>query len=51
VTSGGAGAVEVRGLSVVWPGSTGPNVVLDGLDLSVPAGSFVSIVGPSWPAC
>lgn len=36
-------AVEVRGLRVV----RGSNVVLDGLDLTVPAGEVVGLLGPS----
>jgi len=37
------GAIELTDLSLRW----GDSVVLDGFDLSVAAGSFVSIVGPS----
>lgn len=47
MTGSPPGEVEVRGLSIAWPGSDGPTVVLDSLDLAVSAGSFVSIVGPS----
>src|ERR1700712_5837364 len=41
------GAVDVRGLTVAWPGPDGTNVAVDQVDLAVAAGSIVSIVGPS----
>jgi len=41
------GSVEVCDLRVQRGGASRPVVALDGLDLSVPAGSFVAIVGPS----
>jgi len=44
-----SGEVTVAGLSVAWPSASGgrPTTVLDGLDLSITAGSFVAVVGPS----
>jgi len=40
-------AVEVRGLTVVWPGPDGDRPAVDGFDLAVEPGTFVSLVGPS----
>lgn len=45
-TGAGVDAVEVAGLRVVRGGRHGP-VVLDGLDLTVPAGKVVGLLGPS----
>lgn len=47
---GGAMAEEllaVRGLRVLFPGPAGPTAVVDGLDLTVPAGGVVALVGES----
>jgi NitT/TauT family transport system ATP-binding protein len=41
-------AVEVRGLRRVYStGTTGPLIALDDVDLTIPAGTFVSVIGPS----
>jgi NitT/TauT family transport system ATP-binding protein len=40
-------SVVVRGLRKVYPSAQGDVVALDGVDLSVAGGTFVSIVGPS----
>lgn len=41
-------AVEVRGLRRVYStGATGPLVALDDVDLTIPAGTFISVIGPS----
>jgi ABC-type nitrate/sulfonate/bicarbonate transport system ATPase subunit len=44
-----AGSVVARGLGVSWPDPGGgpPIAVLDGFDLTVERGTFLSIVGPS----
>jgi len=47
VTDAGPGAIEARGLTVAWPGPTGPVLAVDAVDLDVAPGSFVSVVGPS----
>ena len=44
----GGGAISLRGLSFGFPtrdGSTLP--VLDGIDLEIPAGGIVSLIGPN----
>jgi len=41
----GAGHVELRGVSLTYPGSGRP--ALEGIDLDVPAGRTVALVGPS----
>ncbi|MGW9350742.1 ABC transporter ATP-binding protein [Nocardiopsis flavescens] len=43
--AGGPAALELRGVSVDTPGG-GP-ALLEGVDLAVPAGGFVALVGPS----
>jgi len=45
--SDGEAVVSISGLSVVWPGPQGPRPAVDGVDLDVRRGSFVSLVGPS----
>jgi ABC-type lipoprotein export system ATPase subunit len=40
-------AIEVRGLSHTYRSSAGAVAVLDGVDLEVPAGGYVSLQGPS----
>jgi ATP-binding cassette subfamily B protein len=40
-----AGDVEIRGLTFAYPGTNG-TAVLSGIDLSIPAGSRVALVGP-----
>jgi ABC-type nitrate/sulfonate/bicarbonate transport system ATPase subunit len=40
-------AIEVRGLSKSFRGAQGPYRVLDGVTLSIAAGEFVSLIGPS----
>ncbi|WP_085881752.1 ABC transporter ATP-binding protein [Oceanibacterium hippocampi] len=42
-------AIEVRGLRKVYRGSggRGPVTALDGVDLSIPAGSFFALLGPN----
>jgi ABC-type nitrate/sulfonate/bicarbonate transport system ATPase subunit len=47
VSATGRGAVEARGLRVAWPGPDGPVAAVDGIDLAVEPGSFVSLVGSS----
>lgn len=42
-----APGVDIRCLTVVWPGDGAPRAALDGFDLQVERGSFLSIVGPS----
>ena len=43
----GGSIIDIRGLSLAFPGPAGPTRVLEGLDLSVEAGSFLAIVGAS----
>jgi NitT/TauT family transport system ATP-binding protein len=40
-------AVTVRDLAVTFPSPDGPLKALDGLSLTVPAGSFLAVVGPN----
>ncbi len=39
--------LEARGLTVARPGDSGPVRVLDGIDLSLEAGTLTDVVGPS----
>ncbi len=47
LVSGSPGTVDARGLTVAWPGADGLAVAVEGVDLQVDPGSFVTIVGPS----
>ncbi len=47
MTHEGRGAIEARGLTVAWPGPSGPVLALDAVDLRIDPGTFVSVVGPS----
>jgi ABC-type nitrate/sulfonate/bicarbonate transport system ATPase subunit len=47
VSTTGRGEIEARDLRVAWPGPEGPVAAVDGFDLRVEPGSFVSVVGPS----
>jgi ABC-2 type transport system ATP-binding protein len=40
-------AIETRGLRKAYPGKPEPKVVLDGIDLTVPAGSVTALLGPN----
>jgi len=39
--------IEIKGVSHAYETATGPLPVLDGLDVTVPAGTFAAVVGPS----
>ena len=43
----GGSIIDIRSLSLAFPGQGGPTLVLEHLDLSVEAGSFLAIVGAS----
>ncbi|MGN6694721.1 MAG: ABC transporter ATP-binding protein [Aquihabitans sp.] len=47
MTGRAAGAVDIRGLTVAWPGPDGVRTAVDDVDLHAEAGSFVAVVGPS----
>jgi len=47
VSAAGRGAVDVRGLTVAWPGADGMKAAVEDLDLQVESGSFAALVGPS----
>src|SRR5690606_37881918 len=40
-------AIELDGLRKAYPGKPEPKVVLDGVDLTVPAGSITALLGPN----
>jgi NitT/TauT family transport system ATP-binding protein len=39
--------IEIKGVKLAYATASGPLPVLDGLDVSVPEGSFAAVVGPS----
>jgi NitT/TauT family transport system ATP-binding protein len=47
-TGGGVGAIRLDGLSFAFPTRTGPPLpVLDGIDLTIPDGGIVALIGPN----
>ena len=45
--AGDAAAIDIRGLSLIFPTPDAPVVALSNIDLSVQRGEFVSFIGPS----
>ena len=45
--AGDAAAIDIRGLSLIFPTPDAPVVALSSIDLSVKRGEFVSFIGPS----
>jgi NitT/TauT family transport system ATP-binding protein len=47
-TCGGVGSIRLEGLSFAFPTRTGPPLpVLDGIDLTIPDGGIVALIGPN----